>query len=81
MKWLVIAMLLTSCYQLPIDSHMQTMPLHDTGVRAGCIRTLARLAIKSQTAQVWSPDDAAAFCDEVERSYYEELRQKEWRQT
>lgn len=74
-------MLLTSCYQLPTDPHMQTMPLHDTGVRAGCIRALARFVVDYKLYTVISMDEIYKRCDEVERSYYEELRQKEWRQT
>ena len=85
MRTLIIAaaIFLVGCLAEPLESApIQLMPYSTSGVRAGCIRTLARLAVRSQTAAAWSPDAAAAFCDEVERSYYEEIRDnQQWRAT
>ena len=73
---LALTLLLTSCVvpTEPTMSTTQRMPDNSSGVRAGCIRTLARLALDSRTAQYWSPDDAAKYCDEIERSFQLELK-------
>ena len=69
--------LLAGCLA-PADamSHTQIMPNNSAGVRAGCIRTLARIAINSGRAAYWSPDYAASFCDDVERSFQRELHER-----
>lgn len=81
MKWLTITLLLTSCYLPPVDRHMQIMPFHDVGVRAGCVRALARFTVDYRLFNVLTMDEIYRRCDEVERSFYEELKAKEWQQT
>lgn len=57
--------------------YIQPMPDNSAGVRAGCIRTLARLAIYNGTEAQFDIDWAAQFCDDVERSFQRELRMKD----
>lgn len=83
MKWLITALLLTSCYtHEPIDSHMQTMPIHNAGIRAGCIRALARFSVEYRLySSALTVDEIARRCDEVDRSFYEEMKRQEWQRT
>lgn len=74
-KWLLAACILTSCIApQPQMAPIQIMPYHDSGVRAGCVRAVARLVIQSQAFALWPMDRIYQFCDEVQQSYYDELR-------
>lgn len=67
---------LSSCIAQPQYPRIMTMPyqLDDPGVRAGCVRTLARLVVESGAYALWPMDRIYVYCDEIERSYYEERR-------
>ena len=79
---LALSLLLTSCL-MPNHSiqTIQPMPSNSAGVRAGCIRTLARLALDSNMGQFWSLGDAAIYCDEIERSFQDEIRMSKVQRT
>lgn len=81
-KWLIVACVLTACIApQPQTAPIQIMPYHDSGVRAGCIRAMARLVVQSKSYEVWPMDRIYSYCDEIERSFYDEQRQKDLQST
>lgn len=79
---LAFSLMLSSCLMPQYTIHsIQPMPSTSAGVRAGCIRTLARLALDSRMGQFWSLDDAAIYCDEIERSFQEEIQMSKIQRT
>lgn len=79
----VAAMLLltacTTCEGPPVQAmrYVQPMPDNSSGVRAGCIRTLARLAVDNKTTHLFDIEWAARYCDTIERSFQDELHEQE----
>lgn len=57
--------------------YIQPLPDNSSGVRAGCIRTLARLAIDNGRAALFDIEWAARYCDAIERSFQDELHEQE----
>ena len=76
--WLV-AVLLTACIQArqPTYSIRQTLPdvRADAAVYGGCVRAVARLAVRSHAYAVWTPKRIAEFCEEVRQSFLNPLTQ------
>lgn len=84
MRYLLAATLLlltacTTCEGPPVQAmrYIQPMPDTSSGVRAGCIRTLARLAVDNKTTHLFDMDAVARYCDAIERSFLDELHEQE----
>ena len=79
-RLLVLALILTSCISAPVQRtihEVQPMPNNSRDIRMGCMRTLARLALESGMGHVWSLGKAAIFCDDVERSFQDDIQRRD----
>lgn len=82
---ILLVLLLSGCIyaKRPTGSIRQTLPSieADYAVYLGCVRAVARLAIRSNSTDVWTMKEIMQFCEEVRQSFDTDKRLKPLQRT